>query len=403
MNVLEASNLAVRNVTRRKLRSWLTIIGIFIGIAAVVSLISISQGLKGAIEGQFSSIGADKLFISIKSFGFISTAATLTKDDVDAIEKVNGVKVVSGQLFKAANVEFKGEIQPKLITSFPEKSEERNLIAQTNLLEIEQGRTVRKGDEFKVVVGNDIAHKNVFKEKVSLNDKMLINGQKFTVVGVLKKATPDIDRIHFFVDEDFMREFFDEPDEVGFISAQVAQGEDVSKVAEDVKRELRKERNLDEGDEDFEVQTPEQILESLNIVLNIVQAVLIGIAAISLLVGGIGITNTMYTAVLERTSEIGVMKAIGARNNDVLLIFIIESGLLGLVGGVIGVLLGIGGAKIVEMIATNLVGPNILLITFSPYLIAGALMFSFIVGSISGVLPARQASRLHVVDALRYE
>ena len=148
---------------------------------------------------------------------------------------------------------------------------------------------------------------------------------------------------------------------------------------------------------------PSDLIESFLNVLLVIQVVFVGIAAISLLVGGIGIMNTMYTSVLERTREIGVMKAIGARNSDVLGLFLIESGLLGLAGGTIGVLIGIAISKSVEVLANTVVGPGTLYAYYPAYLIIGALAFSVIVGMISGVLPARRASKLKPVDALREE
>ncbi|MBI2047205.1 FtsX-like permease family protein [Candidatus Pacearchaeota archaeon] len=135
----------------------------------------------------------------------------------------------------------------------------------------------------------------------------------------------------------------------------------------------------------------------------IVNAVLVGIAAISLLVGGVGIMNTMYTAVLERTREIGTLKAIGAKNSDVLLLFLFESGMLGLVGGAIGIVLGFGISKAAEYIAAAALGTGLLKASFSLALVAGALFFSFAIGALSGVMPAIQASRLKPVDALRWE
>ena len=133
------------------------------------------------------------------------------------------------------------------------------------------------------------------------------------------------------------------------------------------------------------------------------QAVIVGIAGISLLVGGVGIMNTMYTAVLERRKEIGIMKAVGARNWDISLIFLIESGLLGIVGGVIGILLGMGLSKGVELAVRPYLGESMLMAAFPLWLLFGALAFSFIVGAASGVLPARQAAGLKPVDTLRYE
>ena len=174
-------------------------------------------------------------------------------------------------------------------------------------------------------------------------------------------------------------------------------------VAEDIEEALRDERDERIGQETFSVQSFSQLLETFTDIFAVVQAVLIGIAAISLIVGGIGIMNTMYTSVLERTKEIGIMKAVGARNRDIFLIFLIESGLLGLVGGIIGILLGIGIGKGVEYLAASQLGTPFLQAIFGFPLILSALAFSFIIGAASGVLPAMQAARLKPADALRYE
>ncbi len=151
------------------------------------------------------------------------------------------------------------------------------------------------------------------------------------------------------------------------------------------------------------VQTFEQVMKSFQTIFGMVQAVVIGIVAISLLVGGIGITNTMYTSVLERTRDIGIMKAVGARNSDILKLFMIESGMLGLVGGAVGIMIGVGLSKAVEITISKLYNFVYLKASFPWYLILGALAFSFLVGSISGVMPARQAAKMKPVDALRYE
>ncbi|MEM4247591.1 MAG: ABC transporter permease, partial [Candidatus Woesearchaeota archaeon] len=174
-------------------------------------------------------------------------------------------------------------------------------------------------------------------------------------------------------------------------------------VADNIEKAIRRDRHQKEGREDFSVQSSTELIESFMKVLFIIQAVFVGIAAISLLVGGIGIMNTMYTAVLERTREIGVMKAIGARNKDILALFLIESGFLGAAGGIIGIIIGSGISKIVEVAVNAQYGANTILAVFPPYLLVGALLFSFGVGAVSGLLPARRASKLKPVDALRYE
>ena len=174
-------------------------------------------------------------------------------------------------------------------------------------------------------------------------------------------------------------------------------------MAEDIEEELRDERNEKEGQETFSVQSFSQLLETFTDIFAVIQAVFVGIAAISLVVGGIGIMNTMYTSVLERTKEIGTMKAVGAKNSDIFKIFLFESGLLGLVGGTIGILMGMGIAKSVEYIAMIQLGSPFIKAVFGLPLIIGALTFSFLVGTISGVLPAMQAAKLKPADALRYE
>ena len=149
------------------------------------------------------------------------------------------------------------------------------------------------------------------------------------------------------------------------------------------------------------MQTPLQAIGTVNTILNIINLIVVGIAVISLLVGGIGIANTMYTSVLERTREIGTMKAVGAKNKDILLIFLIESGLLGLVGGIVGALIGLGLGFIVSGAANSYFGEEIIRVNLSLPLIFGAIIFSFLMGIFAGVVPALQASKLKPVEALR--
>jgi putative ABC transport system permease protein len=199
------------------------------------------------------------------------------------------------------------------------------------------------------------------------------------------------------------REIFGIPERVDYIMVQVDEGEDVLEVASRTEERLRKSRGQTEKTQDFSISTPEELLESFGNILNIITAFLAGIAAISLIVGGVGIANTMYTSVIERTKEIGIMKAIGARNSDVLWIFLIEAGLLGLVGGIIGVVLGAGLSWTIAFVATQTLGTSLFQAAYPIWLIISCMMFGFLVGAVSGALPALQASKINVVDALRYE
>ncbi len=396
--------LAYKSARQRKMRSWLTMIGIFIGIAAVVALVSLSQGLQTAIGEQFVSLGSDKIIIQGISSGFgppgTGVEVPLTEKDAEVIGRVKGIDNVLGRLVRSVKVEFDDQVEYSFAASMPEDSEDIALAVEANNYKIGQGRLLKKGDKYKVMIGHNFAE-DFFDKSLLLRDKVLIEDIDFKVVGILKKSgNPQQDET-IVIPEAAMREILDLDDSFDIIPAKVGAGEDVAMVTERVKKELRKHRDVEEGKEDFNVETPESLLATLNTILMIVQGVLVGIAAISLFVGGIGIMNTMYTAVLERTKEIGVMKAIGARNRGILSIFIIESGMLGLVGGIIGVSLGFGISKSVELIAFQIYGSFLIKADFNIWLLIGMLSFGFIVGTLSGALPAKQAAALKPVDALR--
>jgi putative ABC transport system permease protein len=394
--------LAFKNLRTRKVRTWLTMLGIFIGIAAVVSLISLGQGLQEAINEQFEMMGTDKILITPGgSFFGIGGGAELTKDDMEVVKKNKDVKGIAEFLYKVGKVEFRDEVKYTWVMGLP-LGENKKIVEDIQSFDIEKGRDLEEGDKYKVVITYLINRGEYFDEEVTLRDKIIIEDKEFKVVGsVARIGNPDDDS-SIWIPIETARELLNEPDKVDMILVQVQKGKDPDKVAEEIKKELRKFRDVEEGEEDFTIQTYQNLIDSFNTVFNIVQIVVIGIAAISLIVGGIGIMNTMYTAVLERTNEIGVMKAIGGKNSDVLLIFLLESGTLGLAGGAIGIGLGIGFSKLVEFIAVQ-TGTTLLKAYFPWYLIVGALAFSFIVGTISGIFPARRAARLKPVDALRYE
>jgi putative ABC transport system permease protein len=196
------------------------------------------------------------------------------------------------------------------------------------------------------------------------------------------------------------QELFNKSDNYAIITVKVDKGADPDAIAEKIKKRLRSYRDVKEGEEDFTVQTYQNLISSFKTVLNIVTVVLSGIAAISLIVGGIGIMTTMYTSVIERTRQIGIMKAIGARNENILMIFMFESGFLGLVGGIIGVVIGIIASLLAEVLVKGYINEFTVYLGWD--LVFGALAFSFIVGCISGFLPANQAAHMKPVDALRY-
>ncbi len=395
--------LAIRNLRKRKLRTWLTMLGIFISIATIFMLVSLSLGLQGAVEEQFEILGADKFFVQ-PATGFLGPPGSvggviLTEDDINTIKKVRGIKDVLGAVAANAKIEFNGKTRYSVVWGMQTKTD---LFIETGNYDVEDGKFVRDG-ESGVLIGNLHKTGNLWGKPVNVGNKLNINGENIKVKGILEKiGNPDDDRMVMMDIQEF-RDFFDVPERVDWIVVQVEEGEDVIEVSERVEEKLRKARDVTEKTQDFSIMTPEEILGSFQSILNIITGFLAGVAAISLLVGGIGIANTMYTSVIERTSEIGVMKAIGAKNKDILSIFLIESGMLGLVGAGIGVLLGYGVSKTIEQIALNSLGTNLLQAAAPAYLVFGCLAFGFVIGAVSGVFPALQASKTNVVDALRYE
>ncbi|MAG78577.1 hypothetical protein CL616_04400 [archaeon] len=400
--------LALKSIIKRKLRSWLTVIGIFIGIATVVALIAVGQGMEKAITQQFEELGTDKIVITAGGDAAGSALAVglasnpITYDDLDVVNSVRGVDVAAGMISRIAGVEFDGEAKTTWVSGLP-TDETARVIEDIQSFEILEGRNLEDDDVYVTIVGYNLYTEDYFEKPVETGDKIYIEGVKFKVVGIIDKIGNAQDDTQLIIPIDTAKELFDSDDEIYGIMVKITEGEEPSVVAERIEEELRDFRDEDEGAESFQVQTFEQILEQVGAVLGIISAVLIGIAAISLLVGGIGIMNTMYTAVLERTKEIGVMKSIGGTNKDIMLIFLIESGLYGLVGGGVGVIFGAIMSLIVAKIAGAALGIDYFQASITWWLVFGALGFSFVVGVISGVFPARQASKMQPVDALRYE
>lgn len=378
-------------------------IGIFIGIAAVVSLISLGQGLSYTIEQQFEKLGGDKIMIMPAGTGFGAySSEDLVQGDLDVVRRVAGVEEATEMFYVTGTITFKDEPKTTFVIGLPTDNS-ASIIKDMSGFEAEKGRDLRDGDRYKIMVGWRLWNDDFFEDSVRLRDKIEINGNKLEIVGLMKKIGNPQDDGQIYIPIEAAREIYDEPDEISTIYAQVKKGYEPEAVAEKIKEELRDYKDEEEGEESFSVQTFENLLNTFNDIFGIVQAVIIGIAAISLLVGGIGIMNTMYMSVMERTKEIGVMKAIGAKNSHILQIFLIESGIYGLFGGIIGVSIGLGISKLVEFIATQYMGTELLQAYVSIPLIIGALTFSFVVGAISGIAPSYQASKLHPVQALRYE
>jgi len=397
--------LAVENIAHKRVRSWLTVLGIFIGIAAVVALISLGQGLQYTVDQQFEKLGTDQVIVQAKGVigapGSESGNTKLTQTDYDAIKRTQGVKGVMERLSRTAKIEFNKKTKFTTVHGLP-LDETMDVIDSTGMLDVEYGRKLRSGDKNKIIIGPEIAKEETFGKSVEVNDKLSINGEDFTVVGIIKTGSnPGISNA-IIMPLDDARILYDEPEEISIINVKVNDALKIDDTIDDIKRSLRRSRGVKEGKEDFTVQSTKKFVESFLVIFNVITTLLVGLASISLLVGAIGIANTMYTAVLERTREIGIMKSIGAKNSDILTIFLIESSLIGLIGGIIGVILGAGISKIAESLIGNFLGEGFFQVFLPWWLMAGAIVFAVIIGTLSGILPARQAAGMNPVDALRH-
>jgi len=397
--------ISLNNLKRRKMRSWLTMIGIFIGIAAVVALITLGAGLQTAITGQLGALDVESLTVQNAGTGFgppgSSVVEKLTEHDLKIIEKVKGVKNAEPVLLRMVQVRYNNVVSFEMMRGAPEDPEFYEKFYETQSMETIEGRLLKKGDVGKVLLGNSFAKKTKFDKEVSAGKTININSKEFEVVGILKGSGSLMmnDAVITFHNE--LKDLLELGDEIDLIGLTVEDPGESEETAERIEEALRKDRGLKEGEEDFSVQTPSQVLSAVTNILTAVNVVVVGIAMISLIVGGIGIANTMYTSVLERKKEIGTMKAIGARNSDVLMIFLIESGLLGLIGGIIGALIGVGIALGVAFGANSVFGSEIIQLSISFPLVISVITFSSLIGILSGVVPSYQASKLKPVDALR--
>ena len=399
--------MALSNLLHRRLRSMLTLVGIFIGIMAVVGLVALGQGLDYAVTAKFLELGADKIVVTADSpFGNSAgqdTSNQLRDSDMSVIEGVPGVSRVTSYWLRSTRVDVADSVGYYPIIGAATDPAERKVVEDFWTLSVEEGRGFESGDDAKAIVGYELTNPDNVDEPMHLGQKILVNGTRFEVIGIYgKMGDPLADQAVYISDHAF-DDIFDVGDTHDAIVIQIDQGVDPEVIAEDLRHTLLVERGLEDGEEDFSIQTPKDLVDSFRQVFNIITVVIVGIALISLVVGGVGIMNTMYTAVLERTQEIGIMKAIGATNAAILTIFIVESGLLGLLGGIIGLLTGMALAKTVEFVGTAVLGTNLLKAIFPWWLILGALLFAFILGVGSGVLPARQASKQQAVESLRYE
>jgi putative ABC transport system permease protein len=415
MRLRKSLELAWNILAHSKLRSWLTIIGIVIGIGAVVSIVSVSQGAKQELESRFGELGADIITISpgySRAMGFrgpggfggnngAADQEDLTDKDVLALKSIPNVKFVMGEVRGTAEIKYLGESGDVSVTGV-----ETDVWKDITTDELESGRYLTTGDMYSAVIGYRRAH-SFFDKEVQVNRQITIEGRIFKVVGIFKQGENDNAVIIPLEPARDLLEDIDE-DEFSSITVKVYDvNEIVNKTIPSIERKLMLSRGiLKEEDRDFSVSSPLEMQSTITETLNTMSIFLGAIAAISLIVGAVGISNTMFTSVLEKTKEIGIMKAIGAKNRDILFIFLFNSGMIGFVGGLGGVILGAVASGYIGMLVSGNGGGMARMFgstALTPQLLVFAFLFSIILGMIAGVIPAYRASRLKPVDALRYE
>ncbi len=402
---LDLMKYSLASLWIRKRRSFLTILSVFIGIAAITTLISFGQGISAFVEQISQEMGRDKLMVQAKGFGFgppsLDSNVRMDESDLEAVRKVKGVSEATGMYAVSGEVEFNHQKKYAYLMGVDYK-EYRQLLEEMFALDIVEGNPLRGTEKAKVILGYNYQLKDkIFKQPVQVRDKILLNGKAFTVAGFYEEVGNPQDDSNIFITKEAMEATFT-PKNYIYLLIRAAPGVIPTDLVDKVTDKLRDHRHQDPGEEDFFVQTFEQVIATFSSILNIITGVVILIAFISVFVAAVNIMNTMYTATLERTKEIGVFKAIGSKNSYILFLFVLESGLLSLVGGILGVITG----YFLATTAGNFIaqaGFGVFSPLFTWQLVVGSLVFAFLIGALSGLLPAYQASKLKPVDALRYE
>lgn len=397
MDTRELITLALKSLSANKLRSFLTTLGVIIGVFAIILLVSLGTGLQAYITNQIQGFGSNLIFVipgrlgGARTPGGVVSNKLLVQDAANIQLKIQGLANVAPVIQKTSSLKYKNRENKGasvLGTTANYTETVKNAV-------IEQGRYFTLSQErsgAKVTVIGQTIKENLFANDDPIGKRLFISNNIYTVIGTLKKRGA-----LFGIDQDntaiiplsAARKQFG-LSQVNAIYVSAANEGQIPFISAQIKKVLS--RRLTE--DDFTIQTAESGLEIVTNVTNILSLALGGIAAISLVVGGIGVANIMLVSVTERTREIGLRKALGAKRIDILKQFLLEAVFLSLTGGVIGIILGIGASLILARFFVSVVTPWSIFVAFG---------FSVAVGIIFGMAPAIRASRLSPIEALRYE
>ncbi len=407
MNVQDAAAYAVKNLRTRHVRSWLTIIGVVIGVIAMVVITSVTEGVNQSVNDLLATFGSDMMFVvpinidsGTSGLANLGPAGMpmgkLYQRDVDSIAGVPGVKETARTVYGRASVGFRAKgIQTAVYGMDPS-----GLEMYSSYFQLDKGRLYTESERRVAVLGYDAANKFFGNDKLDVGNTFTINGKDYKVVGTLKEipgsfASQDNGVIILPFDEG--RDLFTTQlarNEVTFIYLNVDAAYNMEDVKDAIEHKIAANHRVTLDEKDFSVITSDYIKKTVGSVLDLLGQLLLAITAVATVVGGIGISNTMFMAVLERVREIGILKSVGATDRDIQLIFLTESALIGIAGGVLGFL-----CAFVILVAAQAFGVPYLI---QPKWVAFVFLFSAGVGILAGYLPARQAAKLDPVQALGY-
>ena len=403
MEYLEIFKSAITALKNSKLRTSLTMIGIVIGITAVILIYSIGQGAVAFITGELASFGTDYFQINPgnSQFSTFAGSQSLTFEDMEAIESdksLTNIKYVVPISMASVKVQANGEEDELLTYGTTHQAVEifKPDIVDGEFITEEQ----ELASEKVAVIGKDAAETFFGADSSPVGQTIRIHGKVFRITGLISSSSALAGGVlnnSIFVPVDVVTNEILGRNVLQEIDISVHDQEAINQTMDDVEEILRDRHDLDEGDQnDFQIASAQDILTTVETITSLLTTMIAGISGISLVVGGVGVMNIMLVSVTERTKEIGLLKAIGAKQKDILTQFLVEAVVMTLIGGIIGIILGVAGAFAVSKVA------GIPFVVSIPAIVI-AVGVSTLVGVVFGLYPARRAAQLSPIDALRHE